>query len=138
MREEKVFGRSRASRARVCRRAGRTNAIMMGNQSSRSLGTSREKKRRRVKKKGNDSCVTYTHQSMLATVVVCPRAPPPRTDRSFAKRRDGDVPSLASRAHWASRSSMMESLMPLPLGKEIIGLLPVPMTKTLVARGANS
>ena len=49
-----------------------------------------------------------------------------------------DVPSLASRAHWASRSSMMESLMPLPLGKEIIGLLPVPMTKTLVARVANS
>jgi len=39
---------------------------------------------------------------------------------------------------FAASSSTMESLIPLPFGREIIGLLPVPMAKTLVARVANS
>lgn len=39
---------------------------------------------------------------------------------------------------FAASSSTMVSLIPLPFGREIIGLLPVPMAKTLVARVANS
>ncbi len=138
MREEKVFGRSRASRARVCRRAGRTNAIMMGKQSSRSLGTSREKKVNAGEKEGK-LFVRYIHASIYVGYRRGVSAHTTTTNGSILREETRrDVPSLASRAHWASRSSMMESLMPLPLGKEIIGLLPVPMTKTLVARVANS
>merc|ERR1740138_1215728 len=55
-------------------------------------------------------------------------------------RCSGILVSSSPSAHLvilAWRSSMMLNLMPFPLGKEIHGLVPLPMTKTFCKRVAN-
>jgi len=90
--------------------------------------------------------IGYRRASVRTTTCVVVVVRSRRRNQSIRTRivdskriESGNAPrALAAYASWAARSSMMESLIPLPLGKRINGLLPVPMTKTLVARVANS